>query len=192
MVMLCTVDGCDRPMIAKNLCKRHYYLMRRNGDPTLVKRTPSPAMDWLRAHVSHVGKDCLIWPFYRTSGGYAHVYNGICTSSACRVMCTLAHGEPPTPDHQAAHQCGRGADGCIHPDHLYWATCSENHLDKHLHGTMPFGESHPGSKLNDLIVREVRRRVASGETQQSVADDIGVSQSMISAIHLRKFWRHIQ
>lgn len=50
-------------------------------------------------------------------------------------MCELVHGAPPTPDHEAAHSCGKGHEGCIHPKHLSWATHSENQLDRREHGT---------------------------------------------------------
>jgi hypothetical protein len=57
------------------------------------------------------------------------------TLYAHRLMCQLAHGDPPTPDHIAAHSCGRGHEGCVNPNHLSWKTYSENELDKRVHGT---------------------------------------------------------
>lgn len=46
-----------------------------------------------------------------------------------RHMCKLKNGDPPTPDHEAAHSCGNGKHGCINPNHLRWATDAENMAD---------------------------------------------------------------
>jgi hypothetical protein len=51
----------------------------------------------------------------------------------CRFVCTLAHGEPPTPTHQAAHECGNGHHNCINPKHLKWRTPLENSLQAKIH-----------------------------------------------------------
>lgn len=38
----CTVEGCDRPKLAKNLCDSHYSRLRHHGDP-LAGRAPRSA-----------------------------------------------------------------------------------------------------------------------------------------------------
>lgn len=34
----CSIDGCERPHLARGWCKKHYYRWRRQGDPTTVLR----------------------------------------------------------------------------------------------------------------------------------------------------------
>lgn len=50
------------------------------------------------------------------------------TFNACRVMCTLIHGEPPDTDevwYEASHLCDDNWL-CCNPDHLLWETRHEN------------------------------------------------------------------
>lgn len=46
--------------------------------------------------------------------------------------------------------------------------------------------SRSRTKLSEHDVREIRRRVASGESQSSVAKDFGLTQSGVCSIHTRK------
>lgn len=91
---------------------------------------------FIRAHVADDDGPCLTWPLFidRVNGHGTVSYCGK-LYKAHRYMCELAHGAPPTPDHEAAHSCGKGHEGCIHPKHLSWATHSENQLDRRKHGT---------------------------------------------------------
>jgi hypothetical protein len=96
------------------------------------------AYKWLLAHVDYRGDDCLKWPFGGDpkSGRGCLQHNGV-RGWAHRWMCKLAHGEPPTPKHKAAHDCGKGHEGCINPRHLKWKTQAENLADCIIHGTQP-------------------------------------------------------
>ncbi len=38
----CEVDDCDKPVLAKGLCRNHYARYRRNGHTGLQDRTPKP------------------------------------------------------------------------------------------------------------------------------------------------------
>lgn len=42
-------------------------------------------------------------------------------------------GSPPSTHHEVAHNDGNKLNN--HYSNLRWATCAENHADKHLHGT---------------------------------------------------------
>src|SRR3972149_10759839 len=78
---------------------------------------------------------CLIWPFSTNGTGYGRLGVDGKGYYAHRYMCELVNGPPPTPDHEASHDCGNGHLGCVHPRHLEWKTASENHLDRRRHGT---------------------------------------------------------
>lgn len=47
----------------------------------------------------------------------------------------------------------------------------------------------PGAKLTPDAVEDIRRRVAAGETQRSVASEHGVSQGAVNMIILGRTWR---
>lgn len=53
------------------------------------------------------------------------------TKQVARLMCEEAHGPPPTPKHQAAHNVLDGCIGslCVNGEHLRWATAHENQMD---------------------------------------------------------------
>src|SRR6266404_618895 len=143
---------------------------------------------FLRAHAAYGGDDCLIWPFGKSSDGYGIARIGGVRKQASRWMCVLAHGEPPSPDHDAAHSCGRGHLGCVNPRHLRWATRVENVDDCEIHGTMSRGERHGCARLSDRDVIAIR---ADARPQRAIAADYGVSQSAVSRARNRKLWAHV-
>lgn len=54
---------------------------------------------------------------------------------AHRVMCEAVHGPAPIDKPQAAHKLRfNGDQGCVNPKHLYWATNSQNQLERYRHG----------------------------------------------------------
>lgn len=53
------------------------------------------------------------------------------------------------------------------------------------------GEGHVAHKLTDRDVRDIRRRLAQGETGASLARRYHVSPSVISEIRTRKAWVHL-
>lgn len=53
------------------------------------------------------------------------------------------------------------------------------------------GSLNGNAKLNEQNIREIRRRIKSGDTNTSIGHDFGVSHSMISAIRRRKVWTHL-
>ena len=57
--------------------------------------------------------------------------------TVARLICEEIYGPPPTPEHiDAAHNTPNGCIGgaCVNPDHIRWATPSQNMMDKPLEG----------------------------------------------------------
>jgi hypothetical protein len=147
-------------------------------------------MEWIKAHVEHLGNECLTWPFSRLPDGRInHMTIGKKSVQPTRVMCELAQGPSPSDVHHAAHSCGKAHEACINPQHLRWATPKENEADKLTHGTKPMGDQCVAARLNALQAREIYRRAWSGELLADLAAEFEVHQSVIGNIRLRRTWK---
>ncbi len=86
-------------------------------------------------------------------------------------------------------------DGCKannKPENLEYISGSENQKHAFRTGLASLkGERHTQAKLTNEAIVDIRKRAASGETQKSIADNYGVSQSAISYIVRGKRWPHI-
>ena len=131
----CSQVGCGRPTHARGLCSTHLARQRQGRDMLPPVREQGLAarryLEELLARHHRPEDPCIIWPFRRDRDGYASQIklNGRCVG-VHRHICTLVHDEPPTPQHQAAHLCLNGHEGCCNPAHIYWATPAQNHADK--------------------------------------------------------------
>jgi hypothetical protein len=137
--------------------------------------------------LAYTGDECLIWPFARNADGRARIQHDGRYCTVSRIVCEFEHGAPPTPRHQAAHNCGNGHGGCVSRRHLAWKTTLENAADKVLHGTVSRGESHGMSKLSESQVFEVLS-MKGHFSQRKIAARYGVDQGTIKAIHNGKTW----
>lgn len=138
MKAACIIEGCGKPRLARGWCPKHYQRWLKHGDP-LTTETNYPdrgdTLKWIDEHLSYQGADCLVWPFYRNNDGYACLRVDRKNISVSRYICIKVNGQPPTPEHEAAHNCGNGHEGCAAPNHVRWATKLENEADKLIHGT---------------------------------------------------------
>lgn len=188
----CSVPGCHRPAgvpgTSKEYCSSHYMRLRRHGTP-LGGRTPNgEAVAWLKGHVGYSGDECLMWPFrVGNSDGYGRVeYEGK-SWVASRLMCLWKNGDPPSPNMDAAHSCGKGHEGCVNPVHLAWSTRSKNHADKVRHGTATRGEKSPRAKLTEADVRKIRS-LRGTASQSEIARQFNVSRSSVLDILRGRNW----
>lgn len=141
---------------------------------------------WIKAHADYQHDFCLIWPF-ATLHGYGQFGMSGKNYYAHRYMCELAHGAPPTPQHQAAHSCGNGHKGCVNPKHLSWKSKSENQLDCRQHGTQARSRYGIFGKL-DFEKADRIRRLKGEKTQREIAEEFGISESTVSDIWLGRTW----
>jgi hypothetical protein len=140
---------------------------------------------FLRAHLAWTSDECLTWPYRTVPAGYGLAVVGGVQKRASRWMCILAHGEPPSSKHEAAHKCGNAK--CVNPKHLRWATPAQNSADKLVHGTHNRGERSGKTKLASTDVRAIRE--APPDLKVLMAR-FGVSKGCISKIRSGQRWRY--
>jgi len=192
----CLIEGCVGNSHytahgAKGWCNAHYQRWAKHGSPTAGGTSRGGPLEWLRAHLGHQGEGCLFWPFSHYPSGYAQVrYKGAATK-ASRVMCMLAHGQPPSPELEAAHSCGKGHLGCVHPQDLRWDTPKGNCADRVEHGTENRGERQWMAKLSREDVLAIRRQ-AGGISHRALAKQYGVSRMTITNILNRDTWAWLE
>ena len=185
---MCKIDGCYNPRYGRGWCQKHYSRWRRHGDPEkTIAPTAGDRTAFLNKAISYAGGDCLFWPYARNPAGYGRICVGPKVRTASRVICEMAHGQPPSGKHHAAHSCGNGHLGCVNPKHLRWASPKENCADKITHGTLPVGCAHPGAKLSEGDVLLIRSLSAT-HSQRALAARFGVSRRNIRAIIDRDSW----
>lgn len=184
----CSVDGCGKRHHANGFCSAHGHRFRRHGDPTGGDIPRGYVQQFLEEIVlAYDGDECLFWPFAKDGHGYAQIGNDGERYVVSRLVCERAHGPAPTPEHEAAHSCGRGTFGCVTKRHLDWKTRAENQADRILHGTSNRGERHGMSKLTETDVIEIRS-LRGHIPQREIAERFGIHQSTVSGILHRKAW----
>lgn len=149
-----------------------------------------------------IGSACWVWTGARVKAprsndpGYGVIAaaGGMTERLAHRRAWEIENGKPELC---VLHRCDNRA--CVRLDHLFLGTYTDNNRDmvsKGRHKT-PFsapnhrGEQHRLAKMTDAVAATIPARYAAGETQQSIAQDIGVSQSTISLVLLGKHWKHV-
>jgi hypothetical protein len=180
----CAAEECKRAATIRGYCRSHYHRLKRYGDPEGgASYYLGEKAAWLREAAKLQTDNCILWPFAFANGyGVAGQDEG---KGAHRVMCAIAHGPPPTPEHEAAHSCNVKA--CVNRRHLRWATPSENSLDRYEHGTMLLGEQVPTSKLTTAKVLAIRK-MKGAYFLREVAPKFDVSIATVSRIWRRESW----
>lgn len=128
---------------------------------------------------------CWLWTGC-CANGYGHFVINEKTYKSHRVSWFLAGNTIPD-GHIIRHKCR--SRHCCNPEHLETGTIAENIADRIRDGTSNRGERCGTAKLTSAQVLDIRAR--AGERQANLAEEFGVSQVTISAIILRRIWKHI-
>jgi hypothetical protein len=109
------------------------------------------------------------------------------SARANRIAWELTNGPIPA-GMLVCHRCDNPP--CCNPTHLFLGTPAENSADMARKGRAKTlrGTQQKDAKLSAASVLEIR---ASGKTQDELASQFGVSQSLISRIRSRHRWDHL-
>jgi hypothetical protein len=128
---------------------------------------------------------CLLWTGAKTPGGYGKVGRGGRTIYVHRAVYEANFGPIPA-GLVVMHGCDQPS--CCNPDHLALGTKADNSLDMVRKGRSRVGARHPLAKLTADDVAEIRRCVARGEKQRSLAARFSVTFQHVSAVVAGKTW----
>lgn len=188
---MCTVDGCSRKIVAKGFCGLHYQRML-SGKPMSdeVKASNGALLSYLESLVGAKElENCIPFPFKSHSvAGYGLArYKGR-QVGAHRIVCILAHGEPPEDKQLATHSCGKGHEGCVNPNHLRWGSIADNKADMVAHGTVVRGLKVKSASLSEDNVRRIHRDYSLGLSCKDISDAYGTTRSNVCRIGKGHRW----
>ena len=105
--------------------------------------------------------------------------------AAYRAVYELVYGAILTPDTMVLHSCDKGAwpVGCGNPKHLRLGDNAANVDDRLVR------ERHG---LSHSVVKNIRKLLEQGRTQEAVADLYGVSRETVSAIATGRTYKHVK
>lgn len=121
-----------------------------------------------------------------TEYGYIIVYRGSRSVRVHRIVLETFWGPCPTGQ-ECRHLNGDRSDNRW-PENIEWNTPKINQEDRIRHGTDNRGERHPGAKLTDADITNIRRGPGSS---RELAALYGVSHTQILYIRRGKNWKHI-
>ena len=130
---------------------------------------------------------CWFWIGGKNRQGYGQVkINGRMTP-AHHIAARLQGFEV---DGILMHSCD--TPSCVNPFHLSLGTPADNSQDMVNKGRSLKGERNHKAKLSEDDVRAIRALFESGNvTKKVIADEYGVSDTLISFVVSRKIWSHV-
>jgi hypothetical protein len=166
----------------------------------LTNWTKESALAYIAAHTVICDNGCHEWQGSRTKDGYGQLsidslIRAFGIKGVHRLMAHLAHGHVFTSrNQQVMHSCHNRA--CNNPDHISVGTPAQNMADMRLRNPdLCKGENHPRAKLTTEMVREIKRMMAFGWTNQYIHQNVpgleNVKKNVVSMIRCNRRWAHV-
>ena len=139
---------------------------------------PSPLSERFWSKVDRRSADeCWPWLGSKAASGHGKILyrSGVnSTTNAHRVSWELHHGPIPAGMY-VLHDCDNG--WCVNPSHLHLGTHRDNMREAGNRGLLA---RRPPTRVLEIDANEVRARYAAGESQQAIANDLGIGQTSVS------------
>lgn len=133
------------------------------------------------------------WPWKASVNPYGYGRFKIAsyeTTTASRVALIASTRQEPD-GMQVLHRCDNPR--CCNPNHLYFGTHEQNMRDKIERNRCRSGDQrgakNGAAKLDDAQLALVVRRLQSGWSNTSIAEDLPIGHAMVSKIRLGHLWR---
>ena len=158
-------------------------------------RYPDPLGEgfWARVQTTGLPKACWEWTGARLVSGYGVIQlPGIPSKFlAHRISMALFLDLKLAALNglEVCHECDNPR--CVRPDHLFIGTHADNMRDGASKRRWPHGTRHHNSKLTEDQVRQIRRRVAAGESQATMCREFGLTSNAVHAVIHRRTWTHV-
>jgi hypothetical protein len=143
---------------------------------------------WAKVDIGNPDK-CWPWLASTVKGGYGQFRINGQYFIATRVAYIATFGFDPGSK-LVCHNCDNPT--CCNPEHFFLGSHLDNSTDQHRKGRhLINNQPSQATKLVIKDVRNIRTRLARGETQKTIALDFNISPGMVSHINNRTAWSHI-
>jgi hypothetical protein len=172
----CSIEGCEKPNLARTWCRTHYTRWYETGSTELGVRNPpsppprqepTPLIERFEAKVVKKSDGCWLWTGGKTKQGYGYIYDHAegRNVQAHRVSWELANGTKIPKGLVIDHLCR--TPRCVNPDHLEPVTYSVNAIRgvgadvarRRAMAVTHCPQGHPYSPENTYYYNEGRTRV---------------------------------
>jgi hypothetical protein len=170
-----------RPFGRRHLCEAPQEMLEVPMAQTLLERFES-------FYIPEPNSGCWIWTgvISRAENGYGLISVNGSKRGAHRVSYELHHG-PIVNGQFVLHRCDTPC--CVNPDHLFSGTQAVNAADKIAKGRDPRGEKNGQAKLTEDDVKAIRK---DARTLAAIACDYGISETCVSEVKRRVWWKHVE
>ena len=185
----CSIPDCERRSHSRGWCAAHYLRWWKHGDPLAGERFQRPrglseaeAFAWFMPGDPPPGDQCWDWTA-STRNGYGQFGGPDRTTPHAHVVAHRIYNphDPTTADKPfVLHWCDRPI--CVQPAHLHAGTPADN--------VREMMERERG-RTNKLTADDVRFIRSSAMTRTELAAQFEVHKATISAVRVRRTWRHL-
>ena len=172
----CKVTDCngDPYFGGFGYCSKHYYRLRRHGDPNYLRKvSPHMSDDERFSFIGYdIVDDCWKWRGTVGAGGYGVIKTSLGVEKAHRLSYRIHFGEIPKGEH-VLHSCDNPI--CVNPSHLRVGSRSDNMQE------MWDKKRHPKTarKLDSETEKRVAQRYWETRKPMLVAEEFGISRSLV-------------